>query len=46
MKRPSKGDKNIHKSLLVSKPSQSVSASKDKTKETNINQTNNNNLSM
>lgn len=43
MKRQSKEDNKKYKS--ASKPSQSVSAPKDKNKETNINQTNNNNLS-
>lgn len=45
MKRQSKGDNRIHKSLLVAKPIPSVSPSRDKIKEDNANQTNSNNLS-
>jgi len=46
MKRASKGDNKIHKSLLSVKPTHNVSPSRDKTKEDNPNQTNNNNLSF
>jgi hypothetical protein len=44
MKRQSKGDNRIHKSLLLSKPVQNVSPSRDKTNEDNPNQINNNHL--